>query len=219
VPFVRAKAPLDVDLEDKLLYGLTPMRLAYLVLSLLGGFALWSSQWAPSSVRATSCIAVIGIGSVAAWGRWRGRAVDAWIGDISLFVINTRRIVWNKRRGQHDVRLPGHSSPALPPAGPIVVLVAGRTQDAGAELVVSELAACFAAEGYAEEWSVRPAPAGHDQRASASSVLLWVAAVGGDRVFYVDRGAGPFVAGHLLHDAPATAALALLTEVIVAGAG
>jgi len=36
-----ARVLLDVDLEDKLLYGLTPMRLAHLVVSLLGGFALW----------------------------------------------------------------------------------------------------------------------------------------------------------------------------------
>ena len=32
-----ARVPLDVDLEDKLIYGLTPMRLAYLVVSLLAG--------------------------------------------------------------------------------------------------------------------------------------------------------------------------------------
>ena len=38
---MRAKAPLDVDLEDKLLYGLTPMRLAYLVVGLVAGFGLW----------------------------------------------------------------------------------------------------------------------------------------------------------------------------------
>jgi len=38
-----AHVPLDVDLEDKLLYGLTPIRLMYLVVSLLAGFALWSS--------------------------------------------------------------------------------------------------------------------------------------------------------------------------------
>jgi len=42
-----ARVLLDVDLEDKLLYGLTPMRLAYLVVALLGGFALWSSPWSP----------------------------------------------------------------------------------------------------------------------------------------------------------------------------
>src|SRR5207245_534446 len=33
-----ARVPLDVDLEDKLLYGLTPIRLVYLVVSLLVSF-------------------------------------------------------------------------------------------------------------------------------------------------------------------------------------
>jgi hypothetical protein len=217
---VRARAPLDVDLEDKLLYGLTPARLAYVVLSLLGGFALWSSHWAPSPVRAAACLAVIGIGSGTAWGRWRGRAVDAWIGDASLFLINTHRIAFNRRWGRHLAHLPKHSSAPSAPAGPIVVLVADRSRDAGAAAIATQLSECFAAAGYTEElWSIRPALIGHDHRASASSVLLWVAAVDGGRVFYLDRGAGPFVAGVLLQNAPAIAVLKLIVEVIVAGDG
>ncbi|MDP9225902.1 MAG: PrgI family protein, partial [Actinomycetota bacterium] len=60
---MRARAPLDVDLEDKLLYGLTPTRLAYLVIALLAAFALWSSPWAPSPVRAASCLVVAAVGA------------------------------------------------------------------------------------------------------------------------------------------------------------
>lgn len=92
-----ARVPLDVDLEDKILYGLTPMRLAYLVVSLLGGFALWSSPWAPQAVRGVACGAVIGLGIAMAWGRWRARAADQWLSDIAIFVMRRYRIAWTAR--------------------------------------------------------------------------------------------------------------------------
>jgi hypothetical protein len=91
-----ARAPLDVDLEDKLLYGLTPMRLGYMVLALLGGFALWTTSWAATPFRAASCAVVVAGGAALAWGRWRGRAVDAWLADIAAFTARTQRVVWNE---------------------------------------------------------------------------------------------------------------------------
>ena len=92
---VPARAPLDVDLEDKLLYGLTPMRLGYVVMALLSGVALWSSRWAVTPVRAAACLVVCLAGATLAWGRWRGRAVDCWLWDIAIFVPRTQRVVWN----------------------------------------------------------------------------------------------------------------------------
>src|SRR2546428_301011 len=62
---VSARVPLDVDLEDKLLYGLTPTRLAYLVIGLLAAFSIWSTHWAPLPVRAACAIVV---GAVAVTG-------------------------------------------------------------------------------------------------------------------------------------------------------
>jgi hypothetical protein len=91
---MSARVPLDVDLEDKLLYGLTPMRLAYLLVSLVGGFALWSSPWSVQPVRASSCLAAIGLGVMMAWGRWRARAADAWLSDIAIFLMRRYRITW-----------------------------------------------------------------------------------------------------------------------------
>jgi len=91
-----ARAPLDVDLEDKLLYGLTPMRLGYVVLSLLGAFALWSSVWAATPFRAAACVVVLLAGAALAWGRWRGRAVDGWLTDSAAFIARTKRVVWNE---------------------------------------------------------------------------------------------------------------------------
>lgn len=90
-----ARAPLDVDLEDKLLYGLTPMRLGYVVLALIGAFALWSSRWAAEPIRGATCLVVFGTGATFAWGRWRGRAVDGWLVDAAAFVTRTRRVVWD----------------------------------------------------------------------------------------------------------------------------
>ena len=95
---MAARVPLDVDLEDKLIYGLTPARLGYLVLALLAGFALWSSQWAPEPVRAISSGTIIVFGAVMAWGRWRGRAVDKWVLDIAIFMCRRYRVAWSPLR-------------------------------------------------------------------------------------------------------------------------
>ena len=89
-----ARIPLDVDLEDKLLYGLTPMRLAYAVVALLAAFAIWSSRLEPVAMRAALALVVALIGAVAAWGRWRGRAVDGWLVDILIFVFTNYRFAW-----------------------------------------------------------------------------------------------------------------------------
>jgi hypothetical protein len=100
-----ARVPLDVDLEDKLLYGLTPMRLAYLLVSLLGGFALWSTPWSAGPVRAVSCIAVIGLGVAMSWGRWRARAADRWLADIAIYGLGRYRVVSTARAPRWFVRL------------------------------------------------------------------------------------------------------------------
>jgi hypothetical protein len=90
-----ARVPLDVDLEDRLLYGLTPMRLAYAVGALLMAFALWSSPWAPAALRAAAAMLVIGIGTVVSWGHWRGTPADAWVVNLVLFCARTHRLVWS----------------------------------------------------------------------------------------------------------------------------
>ena len=95
---MHARIPLDVDLEDKLIYGLTPTRLAYLVVGLLAAFATWSTHWAPAPVRA-SAAAVIGVsGAIAAWGRWRGRPLDGWVIDLFLYVICNHKLKWQPPR-------------------------------------------------------------------------------------------------------------------------
>jgi hypothetical protein len=89
---MSARAPLDVDLEDKLVYGLTPTRLVYLVVALLAAFSAWSGHWAPPAVRIAAAATLALVGAVASWGRWRGRAIDAWAVDLALFIRATYRI-------------------------------------------------------------------------------------------------------------------------------
>ena|SRR2546426_8127884 len=90
-----ARIPLDVDLEDKLLYGLTPTRLAYLVIALLAAFSAWSNQWASAPMRAGAAMSLVVIGALAAWGRWRGRPADEWLIDLVIFSLATFRVRWN----------------------------------------------------------------------------------------------------------------------------
>jgi hypothetical protein len=89
-----ARVPLDVDLEDRLLYGLTPLRLAYAVGALLAAFALWSSPWSPVALRAVASSLVIAVGATLSWGKWRGAPADRWVVDFLLFVVRTRRLAW-----------------------------------------------------------------------------------------------------------------------------
>jgi hypothetical protein len=95
---VPARVPLDVDLEDKLLYGLTPMRLAYIVVALLAAFALWSSHWSQTPIRALAVVLMITAGALAAWGRWRGRPVDVWGVDLAIFVLANYRVARRRPR-------------------------------------------------------------------------------------------------------------------------
>ena len=98
MPAVPARVPLDVDIEDKLLYGLTPIHLGYLVVALLAAFSVWSSHWAPTPVRAPVALTIIASGAAAAWGRWRGRATDAWAIDLAHYILANYRVVWTGPR-------------------------------------------------------------------------------------------------------------------------
>ena len=101
---MHARIPLDVDLEDKLMYGLTPTRLAYLVIALLAGFATWSAHWAPSPVRGSIAVVIAMAGAVAAWGRWGGRPLDGWAIDLAVYCVGNHRLKWRlswpRLRGQ-----------------------------------------------------------------------------------------------------------------------
>ena len=91
---MHARVPLDVDLEDRIVYGLTPMRLAYVVLAGLAAMALWSAQSLVIAVRLPLVVLLLGAGGVIAYGRLHGRPADEWLIDGFLFLISTRRLTW-----------------------------------------------------------------------------------------------------------------------------
>ena len=83
---MNARVPQDVDLEDRLIYGLSPIRFGYLVIAVLGALSLWRLEALPPWLRTGPCLAVLAAGAALAWGRWRGRAVDRWLLDLAVFV-------------------------------------------------------------------------------------------------------------------------------------
>ena len=83
---MNARVPQDVDLEDRLIYGLSPVRFGYLVIAVLGALTLWRLDALSPWVRAVPCLLVVAAGAGLAWGRWRGRAVDRWLLDVAVFV-------------------------------------------------------------------------------------------------------------------------------------
>jgi hypothetical protein len=83
---MRASVPHDVDLEDHLIYGLTPIRFGYLVVAVLGSMAVWGLRWLPAAARLVPCVLLIIAAAALAWGRWRGRPLDRLLVDLGIFL-------------------------------------------------------------------------------------------------------------------------------------
>ncbi len=91
---MRARVPQDVDLEDELVYGLTALRFAYLVVGGLAALALLHGGMLPrGGARAVAALVVAALGAVMAWGRWQGRPADAWLLDLAVFLGRNLRLV------------------------------------------------------------------------------------------------------------------------------
>lgn len=95
---MRARVPQDVDLEDKLLYGLTPGRFGYLVIAGLGAVMVWNLGVLPVLVRAPGCLLLGCCGALLAWGHWRGRPVDRLLADAALYFCRNYRPTVRRRR-------------------------------------------------------------------------------------------------------------------------
>lgn len=85
-------SPLDLDLEDRLIYGLSPQRFGYLVLAGLAAMAVWSQRWLPGGIRIGLCIPPLILGVAFAWGGWRGRSLDLQVYDAALFMTRNYRL-------------------------------------------------------------------------------------------------------------------------------
>src|SRR5215831_13641816 len=89
---MNARLPQDVDLEDRLIYGLSPVRFGYLVIAVLGALSLWRLEVLPPWPRAVPCALVLAAAAALAWGRWRGRGLDRWLVDLCVFLWRNYRI-------------------------------------------------------------------------------------------------------------------------------
>jgi len=83
---MNARVPQDVDLEDRLVYGLSPVRFGYLVIAVLGALSLWRLDALSPWLRVVPCLLALGAGAGLAWGRWNGRAADRWLIDAGVYL-------------------------------------------------------------------------------------------------------------------------------------
>jgi hypothetical protein len=95
---MRARVPQDVDLDDKLVYGLTPGRFGYLVIAGLAAVMIWNLAALPLLVRAFGCLLLGGVAALLAWGRWRGRPMDRFLADAVLYFCRNYRPAARRRR-------------------------------------------------------------------------------------------------------------------------
>jgi hypothetical protein len=95
---MNARVPQDVDLEDRLIYGLSPVRFGYRVIASLGALTLLRLDALPAWLRAAPCLLVLAAGAGLAWGRWRGRALDRWLIDLCVYVRRNYAVRLRRRR-------------------------------------------------------------------------------------------------------------------------
>jgi hypothetical protein len=98
---MQARIPQDVDLEDRLIYGLTPLRFGYLVIAVLGALSVWRIDVLPAWLRVLPCLLLLACGAVLAWGRWQGRGLDRWLADLAVHVRRNYRLGGRPRGRSH----------------------------------------------------------------------------------------------------------------------
>jgi hypothetical protein len=78
---MRARIPAGIDLEDKLLYGLSPARLGYVVGLVVVAAWVWRQPvWVP--LRAVPGLLLVAVAAAVGWYRHDGRHLDAWAEDL-----------------------------------------------------------------------------------------------------------------------------------------
>jgi hypothetical protein len=89
---MRARIPAGIDLEDRLLYGLSPARLGYVAgLAVLATWCWRHSAWGP--LRFAAAVVLLVAAVAMGWLRHGGRHLDAWAEDLVRHVIARYRIV------------------------------------------------------------------------------------------------------------------------------
>jgi len=102
---VPARVPLDVDLEDRLIYGLTPQRFGYAALALLTAMAAWHSL--PGLLGQVAAVAAGLLGAALAWGRFGGRGFDAWLWSSLRYLLRNYRLEFDAAAFRRLLAWPG----------------------------------------------------------------------------------------------------------------
>ena len=110
---MRARVPQDVDLEDRLIYGLSPLRFGYLVIAALGSLSLWRVEALPPWLRALPCLVLVAAAAALAWGRWQGRSLDRWLVDLAVFTSRNYRLGVTGRPSRRELVVPLHAISAI----------------------------------------------------------------------------------------------------------
>jgi hypothetical protein len=80
---VRARIPAGIDLEDRLLYGLSPARLGYVAgLAVLASWCWRQPVWVPLRILPAAVLLVAA--AAVGWLRHEGRHLDDWVRDLVL---------------------------------------------------------------------------------------------------------------------------------------
>jgi hypothetical protein len=88
---MRARIPAGIDLEDRLLYGLSPARLGYVVgLAVVASWCWRQPIWGP--LRILAAILLLSVAGAVGWLRHDGRHLDAWADDLGRHLVSRYRI-------------------------------------------------------------------------------------------------------------------------------
>ena len=151
---MNARVPQDVDLEDRLIYGLSPVRFGYLAVGALAAYVLAAHTGVAGVLRMPGAVLLLGVAAAVAWVRWRGRSLDAWALDLAIYARRNLEVRFEPPELSR-VALP--RPPRLPKRrrrGPAVarlrvptITVVAERPGAGATTVAVELGAALALKG------------------------------------------------------------------------
>ena len=158
MPPLRVRAPLDLDLEDHLIFGLTPVRFGYLAVGGLAAYALGAHLPGPFGLPVAAFL--LALAAAFAWVRWRGRSLDAWLIDLAVHAhrnlegeidpVVLRRKRTPLRRGAARRLAPRTKASVR------TIAVSGTEPGVGATTLAVELGTALALKG--RRVSLRPAP-------------------------------------------------------------
>ena len=137
-----ARVPQDVDLEDKLVFGLSPLRFGYVVIGLIVAAGVWAAQWPPPLP--ALAILPVAAGAALAVGRWHGHRIDTLAWDIGVHCARNYHLELSKdldalvRRGHPKLRKGRNGR---------VVTVTALDSGVGATTMALELAVGLALSG------------------------------------------------------------------------